>query len=219
MKEHPILFSAPMILALLSGSKTQTRRAVKLPHANPLGEWQPCTSGGAGSRTRAGESVAEHPVIWHTRTGDTIPCPHGAVGDRLWVRERWKSHSTFEHLPPRDLPESKVFYGADSGYSPDASRWRSSIHMPRWASRITLEIVGVRVQRLQDISGDDCWAEGIEELDGSLDDADIYAAAKRLGETAHDPRPTFCVLWESIHGPGSWDANPWVWAISFRRAP
>jgi hypothetical protein len=89
--------------------------------------------------------------------------------------------------------------------------------MPRWASRILLEIVSVRVERLQDISEKDCWAEGIEAVDGLLDDMKIYEAARRMNRPFEDAAPTYAALWESINGTGSWDANPWVWVVEFRR--
>lgn len=166
-RERPILFSSPMVRALIAGTKTQTRRVVK-------GEW--------------------------------IVCPYGGPGDRLWVRE---SHWWFkdEHDPvtgyyPPKLTAEDVEYRAD-GERPGRS-WRPSIHMPRWASRITLEITGVRVERLQDISAEDCIAEGMQ-------------SRMREHDAVCDLRDQYRDLWEHINGPGSWDANPWVWVLEFRR--
>jgi hypothetical protein len=180
MKDHPILFSAPMVRALLDGSKTQTRRVVKPMHlpfvenltANFLdGKW--------GER----------------------PMPYGQPGDRLWVREAW--------APIRDGAKN-AWYRADMceatlNGAPPGFRWRPSIHMPRWASRITLEVTGVRVERLVDISEADAIREGVSA------DKYAYKGLDRAYSRA------FSDLWENINGPGSWEANPWVWVIEFKR--
>ena len=96
-------------------------------------------------------------------------------------------------------------------------RWTPSIHMPRAASRIDLQVTDVRVERLQDISEADCWAEGIEQVMDSFDNDAHFAMANRLGVSVEDAKPLFALLWESINGPGSWDANPWLWVVTFRR--
>lgn len=201
MKERPILFSAPMVRALLSGAKTQTRRTVKLPHANPLGEWQATTFGGADARG------AEHPeqaAIWHTRTGETRCCPYGLPGERLWVRETWAYYGGDEYLYQRNTgavlhrADDLIVEGLDAI---PGGRWRPSIHMPRWACRLVLEITDVRVERLQAISEADALAEGIQP-----EGPDECAIA-------------FQRLWESINGADSWAANPWVWALTIRRLP
>ncbi|WGS43710.1 hypothetical protein LFL97_09395 [Burkholderia sp. JSH-S8] len=155
MREVPILFSGPMARAILEGRKTQTRRVVKLPHANPLGEWEPTTIGGEnGGRTASGEAVPLQGAVWHTRTGDCLISPYGRPGDRLWVRETWRPADGMNE------PGKPATYAADW---PDAAvKWRPSIHMPRWASRITLEITGVRADRLRNICAADARAEGIE---------------------------------------------------------
>jgi hypothetical protein len=178
MKERPILFSAPMVRGILAGTKVQTRRVVK-PQA--MGQW-----------------------------GPVVPCPYGQPGDRLWVREAW------DFIPEGDpgTPScAGIRYWADAGYelrTPPSNynpmlygkeRVRPSIHMPRWASRITLEVTGVRVERLQDISEADARAEGISRADCP----DWHATTD------------YRALWESIHGPGSWAANPWVWVVEFKR--
>lgn len=234
MKERPILFSGPMVRALLDGSKTQTRRVLKVPHENPLGKWEVLPWGGPnGGRTRDGKTVPFQNVIGHTRTGEIIACPRGEPGDRLWVRETWQGPllQEFEvdadpdwhyasHIHQYQNP-AHCEYAADGGPKPeytdadDVMRqgWRPSIHMPRWASRITLEITRVRVERLQDISDADCVAEGC----GALSAAIGCPMTSAPGETI--PRAMFRALWESINGPDSWAANPWVWAIEFRRLP
>lgn len=215
MKERGVLFNAPMVRALLDGSKTQTRRAIKLPHMNPLGKWEPSTFGGPdGGRTRAGETVPLQGSIWHTRTGDCLGCQHGVPGDRLWVRETWMADppiddswpsTQFAGCRPRDhslipedyrKPEHCLYRATETA---DLHGWTPGIHMFRWASRITLELTGVRAERLQDISEADAIAEGITH------------------STLNDPRVEYRWLWESINGPGSWDTNPWVWVIEFKR--
>lgn len=196
MKETPLLFNAPMVRSVLDGRKTQTRRVVKLPHQNPLGVWEPSTMGGEhGGRTAKGGTIPLQAVIWHTRTGDSLMCPHGQPGDRLWVRETWSS---------QDCMEGEALYrataiqdGMNAGEVQEIT-WRPSIHMPRWTSRINLEITGVRVERLQDISEGDVIQEGCpNEI--------LYGTG------------WYRDLWESINGPGSWDANHWVWVIEFQR--
>lgn len=211
MAERPILFSAPMVRALLAGTKTQTRRVVKLPHQNPLGQWEPTRFGGPnGGRTKRGETIPEQGGIWHTRTGDHLGCPHGHPGDRLWVREAWARYRS---------AYGKPVYRADPEWvgvpSPQANgRWRPSIHMPRHASRITLEVTGVRVERLQDISEADSIAEGIHKPLGSQFWHTDPGANILPGDT---PVWAYRNLWESINGPGAWDANPFVWVVEFKR--
>ena len=185
-KERPILFSGPMVRAILDGRKTQTRRVAK-----PL----------------------------------DITCPYGSPGDRLWVRETWTpDHAAF-------YPHFPVCYRA--GFGPEYERknghvwsseqnawfpwkWRPSIHMPRWASRITLEITGVRVERLNDISEEDAIAEGIHQFAAlSLWGNDPKGTPAKL--VGGNPQEAFALLWESINGEGSWALNPWVWVIEFKR--
>lgn len=169
MKERPILFSGPMVRAILSGAKTQTRRVVK----GVALEW-----------------LAEGFTPEFVASPDNYVCPYGQSCDRLWVRETfWQ---------PRD--KSETLFKAD-GAILGCGKWKPSIHMPRWASRITLEIVSVRVERLNDISEQDARAEGAPPLD---------ATGYRGG---------FFHLWQSINGHDSLDANPWVWVVEFRRLP
>lgn len=234
MKELPIIFSGDMVTAILDGRKTQTRRVVKLPHANPLGEWEPSTVGGHGSRHRDGTLAPEQRCIWHTRTGDVLTCPYGVPGDRLlWVRETWQYADWTEDGAPfiRYKADDQVMLrdGADEEWGeklqdiwatlsdPDNyrvdnraadRRWRSPIYLPRWASRIALEVGGVRVERLQDISRPDAVAEGCEGIPNTRPDR-VYCAWD------DDPLDQFCELWQEING--TWDENPWVWVIEFRR--
>lgn len=207
MKERPILFSAAMVRAILGGQKTQTRRVVK-PQPSP--DFLPQV--GNYHRTLVDKKDGEQfpdPVSRYGASDENedYPCPHGQPGDRLWVRE------TFQECPECGRPD----YAADVNRprncrSCDATlgKWRPSIHMPRWASRITLEIVAVRVERLRKISCEDAMAEGIDHYCPGV------TAALR-GESEADPREEYRDLWESINGAGSWEANPWVWVIEFRK--
>lgn len=125
-------------------------------------------------------------------------CPYGQPGDRLWVRETWATHP--------DYGGRHAIYRTDRGCEHDAERWTPSIHMPRWASRITLEVTGVRVERLQNIGEGDAKAEGVQMPDGTPTPPEWWSYRR---EFAH--------LWEQINGPGSWDANPWAWVVEFKR--
>lgn len=208
MKERPILFSAPMVRALLAGTKTQTRRVVKRPLMclcnHPIEhhiEHQGWTTLGA---------CAPFQRDWFAS-----PCPYGQPGDRLWVRETWQ-HSNHPYGPADE--SCAIFYradywddphGMDGEKSPEGKyrEWRPSIHMFRWASRILLEIVSVRVERLHDISEADALEEGITYNDIPNNGLDPMRA-----------RTWYRRLWDSINGPGSWDANPFVWVVEFKRA-
>lgn len=215
MTERPILFSGAMVRALLAGTKTQTRRVVK---PQPTG-----FVGGPGVTNSDGSPAPLVPIDeYFGPCGREIVCPYGQTGDHLWVRE------AFMHEPADYCWEASVSipcrpavttYRADFPNSQPGEGWKPSIHMPRALSRITLEITGVRVERLQAISESDCWAEGIEEVMHDFDEASQCDMAKRLGCCIEDAKPLYAQLWESINGPGSWEANPWVWVVEFRRLP
>lgn len=215
MKERPMLMSAPMVRAALEGHKTQTRRIVK----NVFGHPQLLRDGS----TRIVDCIRDvdgWPSALMYAPDNWECCPYGVVGDRLWVREAWGVGTRpcpFEGWRDGIEYRADEFYLADDiedlqlysvnvpdGIELDSYRsngWRPSIHMPRWASRIDLEITGVRVERLQSISHDDACAEGIElTCGGFLACVDRYRA-----------------LWESINGAGSWQLNPWVWVVEFKR--
>lgn len=198
MKEIPILFNTPMVRALLEGRKTQTRRIVK-PQPDHRADWLKCDM---NDTYRAGIKFGEVPQFGHWK------CPYGKPGDRLWVRETW----TVKQLC--SAPQPPVYYYAS--YDPCPHVWRPSIFMPRWASRITLEVVSVRVERLQEITEEDARAEGCEkEFEASA--ADFLANKNWDAEKSSTYRLGYKHLWESINGPGSWAANPLVWVIEFRR--
>lgn len=203
MKERPIRFSEPMVRAILDGSKTMTRRIIKPQptHFNP-----------AGTPRR---------VVPNGGPSESICCPYGEPGDRLWVREAFSGPHCMDAsdgckaVPPSKWGDcSRIWYWADGNPTEgDWTRPRPSIHMPRWASRILLEITAVRVERLQDISEDDAQAEGLEYSERF----EGYCIGEAEHYNSHDPRLSYASLWESINGPGSWAANPWVWVIEFRR--
>lgn len=209
MADKPIIFSAPMIRALLDGRKTQTRRL--MPHQETL-------------------KVAYSPIVSGIRIfnyagEEEISRPPYAPGDRLWVREAFIGPNAYEvnEYPPRDWGNKPIWFPAD-GPVPDKfagqfwHRARPSIHMPRWASRLTLTVSDVRVQRLQEISEADAWAEGCKP--GELNDrGEPFPAEEphpKCGWIGWDyARDWYADLWDSLHGPDAWDANPWVAAYSF----
>jgi hypothetical protein len=204
-RERPILFSAPMVRAILDGRKTQTRRVAKprFDDRKPCEHWK-------GENHDGDATMYRH--CSHGSEG--LGCPYGQPGDRLWVRETWFSSN------PKT--PSRVRYAADDlirledGLFARAvcnpPKWRPSLFMPRWASRITLEIVAVRVERLQDISEKDALAEGCER-EFKADGSTVWGAG--LVEAVEN----YKTLWDSINakrGVG-WDINPWVWVIEFKR--
>ncbi len=202
MKERPILFSRPMVRAILEGRKTVTRRVVK-PQPDFL-----------GSMVDPNTPFKTLDAGLHAR----ITCPHGQPDDRLWVREAWAADAQVDAIAPRDLSQGEpIWYPADfsvrqTGCSMiSKGRGRPSIHMPRWASRILLEITAVRIERLQDISEKQALAEGVE-LEG---EGVCWAGA--AGTASDSPVESFRLLWELINGAGSWNANPWVWVVEFKR--
>lgn len=200
MKERPILFSAPMVHAILAGTKTQTRRVVK-PTPPPGAHLHNITCQ-SGYRYAADPALIL-PAFDPNQGRVRWDCPYGQPGDRLWVREAWQAELRWDWTAPRDIKRGSPIYFefGDEAVPACAGKKRPSIHMPRWASRITLEVTSVRVERLQDISEDDAYAEGVKH-------------SEHGGITARDG---FRRLWESINGAGSWDTNPWVWVVEFKR--
>lgn len=195
MKERPILFSGEMVRAILEGRKTQTRRVLK---SQPRGNYKPTGFIDKGCDYEFHD--AEHEAkYWH--------CPYGKPGDRLWIRESWanipETYPGNLHLKA-DATKDDLLWFTEMGW-----KWKPSIHMPRWASRITLEIVNIRVERLQDISEEDAKAEG----------------AIPVGWIKHEEHlphyvKSFIKLWNSINAKRGygWDTNPWVWVIEFKKA-
>lgn len=190
MKERPILFSGPMVRAILDGRKTQTRR----PY-NPK----------AGFPREDGEVTPTTADAWT----DYGPCPIGQPGDRLWVRETWTTTQYGKPVYRADSRDRDGYFWPSVANDPKGVLWKPSIHMPRWASRITLEIVRVSVERVQDITEEGARAEGVTiGEDRSHSFAEHGLPYRPHADAFHD-------LWQSIYG--TWDANPWVWAVEFRR--
>ncbi|HCD2060003.1 TPA: hypothetical protein NBJ75_002074 [Serratia marcescens] len=203
MKERPVIFNSEMVRAILDGRKTQTRRAISDRHlhlidvASQVGECYPLESGIDHANSQS--YFREH-------------CPFGQVGDRLWVRETFmdltgtgieSTTGKFEGFAYRaDTPAGS--YG-DEVRKEYGLKWTPSLHMPRKACRIMLEITAVRVERLNDISEEDARAEGVAPSQHIITPTE---ALYRVG---------FLKLWQSIYGEESWRANPWVWVIEFRR--
>lgn len=255
MTARPILFSAPMVRAILAGRKTQTRRIVKSPHvadadrwaySERLNQWESGISGEGG--------VAAH--------GEYVRCPYGEPGDELWIKETWRTAKNLDAKSPKQIaaacldagyqrPWAPMQYEAD-GVRDDWSRWgvdgngaeagkvRVSIHMPRWASRITLRVTSVRVERLQAITAEEAIAEGAtsrtvegaygERVGWSMDWSRVgemsrwatgSTAKKKAPLTAYDvalgsPQMAYANAWDKINGKlASWASNPWVWVVGF----
>lgn len=203
MKERPILFSTPMVQAILEGRKTMTRRVVK-PQSAILSD-------------EMARSLGIQPPIKQNQP--VISCPYGQPGDVLWVRETYH-HTSCLNLSPDDETYGYV-YKADNQPWDDLENWnwKPSIYMPKEAARIWLQITNVRVERLQYISEEDAIAEGI--LKEKYDGIDIYYfyPCNDLRDDSYidNPITSFYSLWKSINGQDSWNANPWVWVVEFKR--
>ncbi|HDU5016219.1 TPA: hypothetical protein RFU30_002155 [Klebsiella quasipneumoniae subsp. quasipneumoniae] len=212
MKERGMIFNAEMVRAILDGRKTQTRRLIKWKQTRftEIGERED------GSKWPWSEDAEHTCDFWH-------PCPFGAVGDRIWVREAYRFPASLDDVSPTGVGEMAVATGYRKPWAPtfyeftgtfsdgwkgfetppkvsDAGKLRPSIHMPRWASRILLEITNVRVERLRSMSQGDARAEGVIAASGPM-----------------EAGLAFRELWDSIYGEESWKANPWVWVIEFKR--
>ncbi|MEJ3766320.1 MAG: hypothetical protein WGP72_11960 [Klebsiella quasipneumoniae] len=224
MKERGMIFNAEMVRALLDGRKTQTRRIMKVqPESNQLGLLLITDS------TKHSD-IGKYHWAESNATGNHVRsklflCPFGAVGDRIWVREGFfPAPLEMQSEPPRKTMWNIAYRDgmqmeklAPAEYNPtiyNYERWTPSIHMPRWASRILLEITDVRVERLNGISEEDARAEGI--IDGGCLNC---GEPEPCGCANPEPDATdaFAYLWQSIYGQESWNANPWVWVISFER--
>lgn len=189
-KERSIIFTGENVRKILDGTKTQTRRIVKNAHI----------------------------ISADDRTGATdANCPYGSAGDFLWVKTSWQTWAEYDGLPPNKIPNEameRINFPSLSGTT-WKSRMRSPLHLPRWASRLALEITDVRVQRVQEIGKDgrraaDVLAEGITR--------EQIAHQQKFFHPDDSPAIAFACLWDRINGKGSWKSNPWVWAISFRKA-
>jgi len=237
MRERGILMSGPMVRAILAGKKTQTRRAVRAPEVCPdcIAASIPHPNGDGGMGLFGSAAYLRIPACDHFGEpvlGARVRCPYGAPGDRLWVRETWAGDDFYGAVYRADHPSADLKAGELDSGEQSIRQWRPSLLMPRWASRITLEVTGIRVERAQDISDADIEAEGV---DAEAVDA-LWAAAKQsrraelwpfAREALADRGPpadwraidNWRAAWTLINGRASWDANPWVWVVSFRRTP
>lgn len=210
MKERPIIFSGPMIQAILDGRKTQTRRPVKpQPQCfhSLLGE----TSKGFVFHGNDHPNPTDSPNLLE------VVCPYGRPGDLLWVREThhisYDAPVAWPDLPHKSSDLGVAYYRQGFDRSQTGIRWRPSIHMPRWASRINLLINSVRVERVQDIGEEDAIDEGIDQ---HMDDGVMYYGD--YGRGYADPKMAFRALWDTIYSKKpeyNWQSNPWVWVIKF----
>jgi len=238
MKERPILFTGPMVRAILDGSKTQTRRIVKPQPFDRSYSRHDHRMAYASGRVADGDEIDGF-YAYSTSSGGEwrARCPYGQPGDRLWVRETWLEDpeddgtwhytqymgckgSPLSEIPKKFRKPEHCIYR--EGWDGVDLRWRPSIHMPRWASRILLEIVSVRVERLQAIGDNDALTEGVERVENNYGNGPAYCdyGMKNQDDTAewfNSPVDSYQSLWESINGAGSWDANPWVWVVEFKR--
>lgn len=233
IKERPILFSGRMVLATIEDRKTQTRRLIK--HGQVF-RFAP----GGDLSTEEKRAIYKEPFIWdkknpaHPKMAELLKlCPYGAPGDRLWVKETWMpdaprngtwsdvefygcKNASLDLIPERYRKPKHCLYRAS--WDGELVGWRPSIHMPRWASRITLQIVERRAERLQDITEADAKAEGITERAAAIGrDGGVWFTEN--GQRFYEEigyRVAFRQLWESINGPGSWEGEKWVWVVTYQ---
>lgn len=199
MKFIPILFSTPMVQAILEGRKTMTRRIVK------------------GLPDNASDDLVQIMVSGYHNTQGHVRCPYGHLGDVLWVRESWNITTLLQSTNKKDIPGTKTTrYKADDDQfnrcTKGSMKWKPSIHMSKEACRLFLKIKSVKVERLQDISEQDAIAEGVQ-----LHFRGIANFIYRTSDILRPYRDCFSDLWASINGHESWVDNPWVWVIEFER--
>lgn len=208
MKERPILFSTEMIKSILENRKTQTRRVIKPQPPEDISKF-------LKMKLHTGETlqIVETPYSYKT-----IKCPYGVIGGGLWVRETFSVRDYWDNESVGGLgfaKNRKCCYKADGNKPKWAGRWRPSIFMPRWASRINLEIVNIRIERIQEITYDDCLKEGWNGYNGD------YGKTTDVGgsELYADSRAWYQELWDSINAKRGydWAKNVWVWVIEFKR--
>lgn len=218
MADRPILFSAPMIRALLAGRKTQTRRLIKFAGVENVMDFVKVATDKEGCPVYeikgAQGQFLTRPVGKHLL--DYHYAPSFGVGDRLWVKETWRTESrAYDDLAPSEMGgEEAILYDADADWklNQTVGKSRVSIHMTRWASRITLFVTDVRVERLQDISGSDAIAEGANITGEQTMTGPMVKVAPG---TYLSPVAWYHWLWNDINGAGAWDANPWIVAYTF----
>nr|WP_229309572.1 hypothetical protein [Klebsiella aerogenes] len=218
-----MIFNGEVVRAILDGRKTQTRRIMKVqpePSKSRPGDFW-FSSKKLESMVHISDfAPGNSPIADYHLFIQEHCCPFGAVGDRIWVRETWARYNI-------DQNSHDLAYRATTPADwPEEGRWRPSIHMPRWASRILLEITNVRIERLNAISPEDAESEGLERTNftgfgdepglPSYPEPDVYFDPLKKQWKEYPPE-AFAGLWESIYGEGSWKANPWVWVIEFKR--
>lgn len=231
MADLPITFSGPMVKALLreieqpGTGKTQTRRVIT-PQPKLSPHHEPARVEHRGGKRWVWMVHTDRPS-YQFGTGDWNS--RYVPGDRLYVREHWRVEAQLDRMAPRDMTPDAVGYIADEppGYILRTGRFRQAMHMPKWASRITLLVTDVRVERLQDCSEADAIAEGIDrkpygnwkcycDTPSPWGGAAPTVLAHGIGRVSADPLHSYASLWDSINGEGAWDANPWVVAYSFK---
>lgn len=209
MKERPILFSAAMVRAILDGRKTMTRRVIKdFKIARLSSRHEFATSGPHQLSLKETPGYAYVELESGALVG--LPCPYGQPGDRLWVREAWRTVAEADSLPPRSLNAAhRIWREVDAPHQPGFGKYRPPMFMPRWASRITLEITNVKVERVQEISEEDAEAEGWVRRSDVSSDPQVHTDAAR---------DWYADLWDQINAKRGfgWDVNPWVWVVEFR---
>ena len=200
MADRPILFSAPMISALLAGRKTQTRRLCRQANDECLAHVVQI-------------DVPNKPGCFGDEEGEVLFFCGYAPGDRLWVREAWRTHKAYDDLTPSEMGGDETVWPELDRDNCDAhGRYRHGRFMPRWASRLTLIVTDVRVERLQDCSEADAWAEGLSRH-SQTNGAYVTIGDRTLGADS----ATYCyrMLWDYLNGHDAWVANPWVVAVTF----
>jgi len=211
MKQRPILFSGDMVRAILEGRKTQTRRLV-----NP----QPIVGSGQEIVQVASNDfwVGTNNGHFSGHSSTRFSCKFGQSGDQVWVKETFAIHPDYN--PPYNFDGQYVYRATDPDWeTTDGWKWKPSLFMPREASRIFLEITEVRVERLQDISENDAWKEGIEFKRPPINqNATGFRHYQSGFYNAKNAQHSYQTLWEKINGPESWDLNPWVWVVEFKTA-
>jgi hypothetical protein len=211
MKERPILMTGPLVCATLDDRKTKTRRVIK---PQPPRQLFGIDQNDFNTWVLASRDNPDEPD-WSF----SIHCPYGRVGDRLWVRETWAHVPATAYRASTGVPQTRdptdpdhaAIYRAGWDRSAPGTRWRPSIHMPRWASRLTLEITDIQVERVQQITPRDVVAEGLYHEPGAWGPDEAYDHLIKA----------FAHLWDAINAKRgyAWEMNPWVWVVSYKRAP
>lgn len=198
MKERPILFSGEMVRAILAGQKTMTRRVVRFNDSH---------------------RIQLHGKQWHIEDTDVVNrCPFGIPGDRLWVRETFVLTQFDKPVYKADSTDKDGYFWSSIAADPKGVKWRPSIFMPRWASRITLEITNVRVERLDEITDDDAIKEGVERVGKTRDGFSPLYKNYFVDCPDRSAKYSFSTLWRKINGKKyPWESNPWVWVIEFKK--